>query len=116
RGLVSTPHGTLERPAPLPRPVGKIWYGGSFLRGCRSADFFMLWAWGRGRGRGMRAWRRSGTPPLAHSACRLPEPAGNLDRVDAGLPPPRTLVARAMHRTMMPATEWDRELIANLAA
>src|SRR5262249_40189339 len=25
-------------------------------------------------------------------------------------------VAGAMHRTMMPATEWDRELIADLAA
>src|SRR5207248_1112455 len=31
-------------------------------------------------------------------------------------PPPRALVARAMHRSMMPATEWDRELIADLAA
>src|SRR5262245_20938096 len=59
---------------------------------------------------------RSLRPPLAHSARRLPEPAGNLDRVDAGLPPPRALVARAMHRTMMPATERDRELIADLAA
>src|SRR5215472_13024706 len=54
-------------------------------------------------------------PPLARSVRRLPEPAGNLDRIDAGLPPPRALVARAVHRTMMPATERNRELIADLA-
>src|SRR6516162_8165038 len=47
---------------------------------------------------------------------RLPEPAGDLDRVDAGLAPPRALVAGAMHRPMMPSTERDRELIADLAA
>jgi hypothetical protein len=46
----------------------------------------------------------------------FPEPAGNLDRVDAGLPPPRALVAGAMHRTVMPSAKWDRELIADLAA
>src|SRR5262249_55563796 len=33
-----------------------------------------------------------------------------------GLLPPCALVARAMHRTMMPAAEWDRKLIADLAA
>ena len=54
--------------------------------------------------------------PLAHSARLSPEPAGNLDRLDAGLPPPRALVAGAVHRSMMPAAEWDRELIADLAA
>ena len=53
---------------------------------------------------------------MAYSARRFPEPAGNLDRVDAGLLPPRAFVAGAMHRTMMPATEWDRELVADLAA
>src|SRR5262249_17322453 len=41
---------------------------------------------------------------------------GNLDRVNAGLPPPRALVAGAVHRAMMPAAEWDRELVADLAA
>jgi hypothetical protein len=46
----------------------------------------------------------------------LPEPAGNFDRVDASLPPPVALVAQAMHRPVMPATERDRELIADLAA
>jgi hypothetical protein len=55
-------------------------------------------------------------PPLPYSARLFPEPAGNLDRVKAGLSPPRPLVAGAMHRTMMPATEWDRELVADLAA
>jgi len=55
-------------------------------------------------------------PLLSYSARVHPEPAGNLDRVDASLPPPRALVARAMHRPVMPATERDRELIADLAA
>src|SRR5262245_40261279 len=59
---------------------------------------------------------RSSGPPLAQSARLLPEPASNLDRVNTGVPPPRALVARAMHRTMMPAAERDRELIADLAA
>jgi diadenosine tetraphosphatase ApaH/serine/threonine PP2A family protein phosphatase len=54
-------------------------------------------------------------PPLSYSASRFPEPAGNLDRVNACLLPPRALVAGAMHRPVMPATEWDRELIADLA-
>src|SRR5262249_26247325 len=62
-----------------------------------------------------RQWR-SLRSPLAQCARRLPEPAGNLDRVDAGLPPPPTLVAGAVHRAMMPAAEWDRELVADLAA
>src|SRR5215472_5604339 len=55
-------------------------------------------------------------PPLAQSARLLPEPAGNLDRVNTGLPPPRALVAGAVHRAMMPAAEWDHELVADLAA
>ena len=55
-------------------------------------------------------------PVLSYSARRLPESAGNLDRVYTGLPPPRALIARAVHRAMMPAAEWDRELIADLAA
>src|SRR5262249_6517325 len=59
---------------------------------------------------------RSLRPPLSHSVRLFPKSAGSLDRVDAGLPPPRALVVCAMHRTMMPATEWDRELIADLAA
>src|SRR5215472_347746 len=55
-------------------------------------------------------------PPLAQSARLLPKPAGNLDRVNTGLPPPRALVAGAVHRAMMPATERHRELVADLAA
>ena len=58
---------------------------------------------------------RSLGPPLSYPARRFPEPAGNFGRVKAGLPPPRALVMGAMHRTMMPAAEWDRELIADLA-
>jgi hypothetical protein len=37
--------------------------------------------------------RRSLRPRLSPSVRLLPEPAGNLDRVNAGLPPPRALVA-----------------------
>jgi hypothetical protein len=51
-----------------------------------------------------------------HSVRLFPELVGNLDRVDAGVPPPRALVACAMHRPMMAAAERDRELIADLAA
>src|SRR5262249_22762333 len=54
--------------------------------------------------------------PSSYSARLLPEPAGHLDRVNAGLAPPRTLVARAMHRAVMSAAERDRKLIADLAA
>ena len=53
---------------------------------------------------------------LLRAMCLFPEPSGDRERVDAGLTPPRALVAGAMHRPMMPATEWDRELIADLAA
>src|SRR6516162_1974036 len=84
-----------------------------FLR--RGAYVLVLWV--SGRGSAMRPRQcRSGRRPLAHSARRLPELAGNLDRVYAGLPPPIALVARAMHRTMMPTAERHRELIADLAA
>src|SRR6516165_2071193 len=90
---------------------------GFFLRHCGGAGSVVLWGWVRGGGSAMRPrqwW--SLRPSLSQSARRLPEPAGNLDRVDAGLPPPRTLVAGAVHRAMMPAAEWDRELIADLTA
>jgi hypothetical protein len=53
---------------------------------------------------------------LLRATCLFPEPSGDLERVDAGLLPPRALVAGAMHRTMMPSAKWDRELIADLAA
>ena len=59
---------------------------------------------------------RSLRSSLAHSARLFPETAGNFDRVNTGLPPPRTLITRAMHCTMMPTAEGDRELIADLAA
>src|SRR5262249_60490086 len=58
-------------------------------------------------------WR---APPRPHPPRPFPQPAGTPDRVDAGLPPPRALVAGAMYRAMMPAAEWNRELIADLAA
>src|SRR5262249_59179887 len=84
---------------------------------CGGAGFLVLWGLVRGCGSGVRPRQcRSLGPLRSYSARRLPEPAGNLDRVYAGLPPPRALVARAVHRPMMPATERDRELIADLAA
>src|SRR5260221_12090564 len=53
---------------------------------------------------------------MNNSGRLLPETAGICDRVIPGLPPPRTLITRAMHCTMMPTAEGDRELIADLAA
>src|SRR5437660_11245755 len=55
-------------------------------------------------------------PPPSPPVRLSPESAGNPDRIDAGLLPPRALVACAMHRPMMPSAERDRELIADLAA
>jgi hypothetical protein len=46
----------------------------------------------------------------------LPERAGNLDRVNAGLLPPRALVACAVQFPMVPAAEGDREFVARFAA
>jgi mRNA interferase HicA len=50
-----------------------------------------------------------------NSARRFPEPAGNLDRVNAGLPPPSAFVAGAMCGPGMQAAERDREFIAVFA-
>jgi hypothetical protein len=41
---------------------------------------------------------------------------GDLDWIDAGRLPPRSLVAGAMDRAMMDAAEGHRELVAGLAA
>src|SRR5262249_12725750 len=91
--------------------------GGSLLRRCGGARFLILWGWLRGRGSGTRPREcRSWRPPVTYSARRFPEPAGNLNRVNACLLPPRTLVTRAMHRAVMSAAERDRKLIADLAA
>ena len=49
-----------------------------------------------------------------HSARLFPEPACYRDRIDAHLCPPRALIARAMHRSVMSATERNRELITDL--
>src|SRR6516164_3641862 len=106
---------TILEHSAAPVLAGNIRQAGFFLRCCGHVDFLVLG--GRGRGSAMRPryWGPPRQPP-AHSVRRLPEPAGNLDWVNAGLPPPRALVARAVHRAVMPATEWDRELIADLAA
>src|SRR5262249_21138377 len=66
----------------------------------------------------MRPWehRPLKSPPLAYSARRFPEPAGDLDWINTGLFPPRALVACTRHRSMMAAAERDGELIAEFAA
>jgi hypothetical protein len=70
----------------------KIRQGGFFLRRCGGAYFLVVCV--RGRGSAMRPRQyRSLRRPSSHSARLFPEPAGNLDRVDADLPPPRALVA-----------------------
>src|SRR5262249_5372737 len=114
-GFVRPHRHTFEHRPALGLLAGKIRQAGFLLRRCGGAGFLVLWV--RGRGSGMRPRQcRSLRPPLSHSVRLFPKSAGSLDRVDAGLPPPRALVVCAMHRTMMPATEWDRELIADLAA
>src|SRR5207249_9313685 len=88
---------------------------GFFLRRCGGAGVLVLWI--RGGGSAVRAmYFRSLRLPSVYSMGLFPEPAGDLDRINIGLLPPRALVARAMHRPMMPSAERDRELIADLAA
>src|SRR5262249_44461742 len=55
-------------------------------------------------------------PPPVYSTGLFPEPAGDLNRINPGLLPPRALVAGAMRRAVMPATEWNGKFIADLAA
>jgi len=44
-----------------------------------------------------------------------PKDASRRARIDAGLLPPCGFVAAAMHLAMMAPTEWNSELIADLA-
>jgi hypothetical protein len=46
----------------------------------------------------------------------FPQFTGNLVWIDAGRPPPRSLVAGAMDRAVMRAAQRDREFIAGAAA
>ena len=46
--------------------------------------------------------------------CFEPEPTRGVDRLDAGSRPPIDLLAGPMQLPMMPAAEWDRELVADL--
>ena len=55
-------------------------------------------------------------PPLAYSPRRFPEPPGNIDWVNASLPPPSAFVTGAMRGPVMGAAERDREFIARLTA
>jgi hypothetical protein len=54
-------------------------------------------------------------PPLIPSSV-VPELAGSLGRIDAGILPPGGFIAYAVHQSMMDAAERDRELVARLAA
>ena len=45
-----------------------------------------------------------------------PQCTGRNDRIESGIPPPRRFVTTAMHLAMMPSTQGNGELIADLAA
>ena len=47
--------------------------------------------------------------------CFKPKDAGRRARIDTGLIPPRGFIAAAMHLAMMAPTQWNGELIADLA-
>src|SRR5437016_1975573 len=57
--------------------------------------------------------RQSGLDAISR---RFPEPASDLNWVNAGLPPPSAFVAGAMCGPVMQAAERDREFIARFAA
>jgi hypothetical protein len=46
----------------------------------------------------------------------VPEPAGNLDRINAKVVPPRRLVAALVKITMMPSAERHHPLVADFSA
>jgi hypothetical protein len=60
--------------------------------------------------------RPIGSDPTFICARAFPKFASDLDRVDAGLLPPCSLVARAMNCAVMDSAERHREFIASLAA
>ena len=47
--------------------------------------------------------------------CFKPKDARRRARIDTDVVPPNGFVAATMHLTMMPTTEWNGELIADLA-
>jgi len=47
--------------------------------------------------------------------CLQPEEASCDNRINAGLPPPRSFISAAMHLTVMSSAEWDSKLIADFA-
>ena len=72
------------------------------------------------RGR-MRLVRRAATPNgLAHRLrlrmCGEPQRSRSAGRIEAELPPPPRFITVSMELAMMPAAEWDRELVADFAA
>jgi hypothetical protein len=48
--------------------------------------------------------------------CLQPEHASDGGRIYPSLAPPSGFISAAMHFAMMSAAEWDRELVAHLAA
>jgi hypothetical protein len=83
------------------------------LHAFSAADFLVFWVGGGCTVRAM--YFRSLKSPV-YSTGLFPEPAGDLNRINTGLLPPRALVAGAMRRAVMAATEWNCEFIADLAA
>jgi hypothetical protein len=72
-----------------------------------SGDFAVALLWSEDSAALLGRADAGGSESIARAARLFPEPTGNLDRIDAGLSPPGPVVARAMHRTMMPPTEGD---------
>src|SRR5262245_16713520 len=64
------------------------------------------------RGTSRRRSRRD--LPLIHAAV-VPELPGSLGRIDAGILPPGSFIAYAVHQSVMDSTQRHRELIARLA-
>src|SRR5262245_25821500 len=61
-------------------------------------------------------WCHSLRAPGFNSARRFPEPASDLNRVNAGLPPPSAFVAGAMRGPVIHAAERDGKFVARFAA
>src|SRR5262249_5115002 len=80
------------------RPV-RAALGGSLQRGHRT---------GRQGYRGSRLKRMKGPGPV-------PQLCGDLDRIDAELLPPQSLVARAVELAVMQTAQRNREFVADLA-
>src|SRR6266536_165796 len=82
-----------------------------------SAPFRCLVGWERQNWQNTRGWRLVSSGGLRRGLRpgRLPELAGNLDRVDPSRLPPQQLVARAVELAVVQAAERNGEFVADLA-